>query len=149
MSERDYLRPATMDDAELILRWVNDPLDRANSFSSEEITLEEHLRWLSESLEDPARYLYIMVHDGSDVGHVKLYVSDEEAEIGYCVAPEWRGNGFANQIVKLIVDEAKENIPGVKRLCGQVRTGNQASLKVFRKLGFAEESITFAMSLND
>ena len=57
MNNEPRLRPVTMQDAELILEWVNDPLDRANSYSSEPITLDEHLAWLKRSLSNPEVYL--------------------------------------------------------------------------------------------
>ena len=46
MGDSLRLRRATMDDADIILEWVNDPLDRANSFDSRMISREEHLAWM-------------------------------------------------------------------------------------------------------
>ena len=143
------LRPVTMDDAELILEWVNDPLDRANSFSSELITLREHLAWLEASLGDPDKFLYIMVLNGNDVGHVKLDVGGDVAEIGYCVAPNWRGHGLANAAVALIAAEVRDSIPAVKKLIGHVKTSNEASKRAFVKAGYRESSVAYEVDPGD
>ena len=139
MNNEPRLRPVTMQDAELILEWVNDPLDRANSYSSEPITLDEHLAWLKRSLSNPEVYLYMMTYKGEDVGHIKLYVNDGKAEIGYCIAPNWRGRGLAKVIVALMTIEAAEHLSEVQALFGCVKRSNPASRKAFQKVGYAEE----------
>lgn len=143
------LRPATIDDAKMILDWVNDPLDRANSFSSEEITYEEHMAWFTRALKDPTKYLYVMVCEDHDIGHIKLYVNDDIAEIGYCIAPEWRGRGYAKTIVKLIIRETEEHIPQIKKLIGQVKQENIPSRKAFIGAGFSEEAIVYSLDIGD
>jgi hypothetical protein len=35
-----------MEDADLLLRWRNDPTTRANSFDSSPIDREDHIRWV-------------------------------------------------------------------------------------------------------
>ncbi len=142
-----YLREATMDDAELILKWVNDPLDRANSRSSEPISRDEHLMWMEDSLADPNIYLYIMVWESHDVGHAKLYVMDDEAEIGYCISPEWRGHGFANRIIELVTDTVVETIPRIRYLIGEVKASNIPSRKALLHSGYEESSIIYRLDL--
>lgn len=139
MNNKPRLRPVTIQDAELILEWVNDPLDRANSYSSEPITLDEHLAWLERSLSNPEVHLYMMVYKGEDVGHIKLYVNDGKAEIGYCIAPNWRGRGLAKVIIALMTIEAAVHLPEVHTLFGWVKNSNPASRKAFQKAGYTEE----------
>ncbi len=123
----------------MILEWVNDPLDRANSYNSDPIGLEEHLAWMERSLADPGVHLYMMEVDGECAGHIKLYVSDGEAEIGYCIGPEWRGRGLAKVIVALMTIETAEGLPEVSRLVGWVKEANVASRKAFLRTGYSEE----------
>ena len=141
-NQKARLRPVEMQDAELILEWVNDPLDRANSYSSDFITLEEHLSWMKRSLADPNIYLYMMEVDGEDVGHIKLYIEDGKAEIGYCIGPDWRGRGLAKTIVALVTIEAAENLADVQTLFGWVKETNPASRKAFLRTGYIEEGPT-------
>lgn len=143
-----YLRLATMDDAELILKWANDPLDRANSRSSKIIKLEEHLKWMEAALKDPDIYLYIMVWNKQNVGHIKLYINNDIAEIGYCIAPEWRGYGLANQIIELVTDVVKRDIPRIRVLIGEVKVENIPSRKAFLHSGYKEMSIVYGCEIN-
>ncbi|MDB5888528.1 MAG: GCN5-like N-acetyltransferase, partial [Rhodocyclales bacterium] len=59
MSADIVLRPATLQDAALLLDWRNDPLTRLSSHSADEIPLDEHLAWLNRILGDPLRQLLI------------------------------------------------------------------------------------------
>lgn len=133
------LRPADMGDAGLILEWVNDPLDRANSYCSDPITPEEHMAWMERSLADPGVRLYMMEVGGEPAGHIKLYIEGGEAEIGYCIGPEWRGRGLAKAIVALVTIEAAERLPEVRTLVGWVKESNPASRKAFLRTGYDEE----------
>lgn len=148
MTGRLYLKDVEMSDADLILDWVNDPLDRANSFSSDLITREEHIAWLEKALVDPSMRLYIMMLDDQRVGHIKLKIDGEVAEIGYCVAPEWRGMGFAKAITALIVREVNESLPEVKTLIAQVKPTNVASARALESNGYRQTLLQYEFALD-
>ncbi|MHB8883953.1 MAG: GNAT family N-acetyltransferase [Methylovirgula sp.] len=58
-----------------------------------------------------------------------------EAEIGYAVAPQAWGNGFATEAVKALVD-AIFNLSAAPRIRANSRIGNLASQRVLEKAGF-------------
>lgn len=156
------LRRASMDDMDMLFSWANDTTVRKNSFHSEPIPYEEHVRWFHNMMESDDAFQYIFVEtDGSeskDIGQIRLNInsdsdfdsdidSDIDAEearayIGYSIAGEYRGRGLAAVMLDLIKDEAAHVLKqkGISRLIGQVKPENKASLKAFERAGF-EKSV--------
>ena len=123
------LRPATMADAAMLLAWRNDPATRDASHSTDEVMAHEHRAWLRRCLDDDCRRLWIGEHDGVGVGTVRADQSAGGWELSWTVAPAARGRGIARAMVAA----------AVVQLCGpisaQVKTGNQASIRVAEHLG--------------
>jgi spore coat polysaccharide biosynthesis predicted glycosyltransferase SpsG/RimJ/RimL family protein N-acetyltransferase len=100
------VRPATLDDAALLLGWRNDSVTREVSRSSELVTWDEHLAWLSASLRREDRML-LVAEEGGDgprrpVGTVRWDRDDGTTahwEVSITVAPERRGEGMARPLL--------------------------------------------------
>jgi RimJ/RimL family protein N-acetyltransferase len=62
---------------------------------------------------------------------------DEEGtvEIGYSVAPEWRGRGIARELAAALVARAWAT-PGVRRVVARTDETNAASMAVLHHCGF-------------
>lgn len=147
IKSRCMLRPVKMCDAALLLEWVNDPEDRANSFSSDQITFDEHTKWLKRSLSDPNVRLYMLAFDGISVGHIKLRIEECQAEIGYSISPKWRGRGFAKIAIALVAEEVRCALPQVASLIAQVKPTNVASIKALEANGYTETMRVFEIVL--
>ncbi len=142
-----YLRKGTMGDIDLIFGWANDPVTRANSFSTDPIPYEDHVNWFGRMMDNPDRILYIMMADEQPVGQIRLDIEGEEAEISYSIAPDKRGQGYGGHIIRLICEEVRKNMPEVLRLTASVKTANLASQKCFINNGF-EGNDTFFRWIN-
>lgn len=131
------LRKVTMDDAGLILDWRNDETTRKNSFSSGQIDLKDHLKWLEKKLSDPECHMYILEDENRPVGNIRLDILDDGdvAEISYMVSPDQRGHGYGKKIL-LMADDIVKPL-GVKVLTGLVKEENIASRKCFEAAGYA------------
>ena len=46
-----YLREAIIEDIDILCKWANDPLVRQNSFSTEKIRYEDHVKWFNRVLK--------------------------------------------------------------------------------------------------
>jgi RimJ/RimL family protein N-acetyltransferase len=125
------LRPATIEDAEMLLRWRNDPETRANSFVTAEIDLATHLNWLRQSLGMSGRRIFIGLHEGVPVGTVRTDFGNERIEISWTVAPEVRGQGLG----KKMVCDAVEFLNHPPTLFARIKNGNVASEKIARAAG--------------
>lgn len=139
------LRPATADDAELLLRWANDPLTRAASFHPRPIAAETHRAWLARLLESGAGRLWIGMIDDRAIGQVRFDPTGTPppsgearppatVEVSISVAPEARGRGCGRALLAAGLAEARRH--GARRFVAYVRPENAVSVALFRGAGF-------------
>jgi RimJ/RimL family protein N-acetyltransferase len=124
------LRSAGEEDAELLFAWRNDPLTRAASRNTDELSYQDHLAWLKSSLVLATRRIYIAEFDNVAIGTVRADTGIGETELSWTIAPEMRGKGFA----KPMVEAALGTIQGPVR--AEIRSDNKASRRVAESAGF-------------
>jgi UDP-2,4-diacetamido-2,4,6-trideoxy-beta-L-altropyranose hydrolase len=129
-------RHAELRDEDLLLRWANDPITRANAFSVDPIPRGDHIRWFRARLRNPLEcdFQIIETEDGIPVGQVRLDLRTDEWEISYAVAPEFRGRGLGRRILEIALDKSRS---GRRMVIGQVKPNNLASRRIFETLGFS------------
>lgn len=105
----------------------------------------EFLYWIYRSYrETPDIGLRVMVReeDNQRIGHAglvsQLVDGTEELEIGYWIAPEYWGQGYAKEAASGIRDYAIGKL-GKKRLVSLIQPGNEASKKVAQSVGMSLE----------
>ncbi len=134
------LRRATMDDAEVILKWRNDERTRAGSFTQDIISLDSHKKWMKSKLEDSNCYLFILAEGDELLGNVRLDLTGENGEVGeisYVINPDHRGKGYGKEILRVL----ETAVPScVRALAGFVKTDNVASQRCFEANGYVELS---------
>lgn len=96
------------------------------------------------------RFTYVRMR-GETVTSLGVFVVVEPIEgvacfhLGYAVPPEYRGHGFASDLVLAAIAEMRHGFKraGVKNFCIEaiVGTDNSASQRVAAKLGFGEPSL--------
>ena len=124
------LRAATLADAALLLAWRNDPVTLAASFTSGEVTADEHEAWLTRRLADPSCQLWIAEQAGAPVGQARI---DADGEISISIDSAARGRGLAAQVIELACRAATAPI-----IVARVKSDNQASLRAFVAAGFEQ-----------
>lgn len=134
-----FLRKALEGDMDLLFKWANDPVVRANSFNTDPILYENHVEWFNKMMDDPAVLQFILMDGDIPVGQIRLNVEESEAEIGYSMDSEFRGKGYGHRILKLVVDEVQKNYPEIKGLIAKVKPENVASNKLFESEGYCLE----------
>lgn len=135
------LRSASLEDAAFLRRLRNDPITRAMSFRTSEVTRDEHLAWLRARLasRDATTKLWVALlgDRGSErrMGQVRLDVDPRgaRAEISLAIAPRFRGRGLA---VPLLCRALKHVPSSIERVLARIRVENTASLSAFRRAGF-------------
>ena len=136
------LRRATMDDALDVLAWRNDETTRKNSFTQEEISEENHLKWFKRKLDDNNCLMYILEDGTGSLGSIRLDITDKIAEISYMIAPAARGKGLGKEIIKLIdnVPELETAVTDnrIQSLVGFVNEDNVASARCFEENGYTK-----------
>jgi len=124
------LRPANIDDAQLLFDWRNEPLTRAMSVNTEPVAWDIHVKWLSTRLARPEPGLYVCEDDGSPCGMVRI----DDDEISYTVDVNFRGKGLATKMLIL----ARQQF-GPKR--AKIKRSNEASATAATKAGHTVEYI--------
>ncbi len=151
MEKRITLKPATMDDAAILLQWRNDPETRKMSHDKEIIEKADHLNWLSETLENPDKQLFIAWEkiEESPFWHnenqSKYHVSIVKPvgtiridydlqcncyELSWTVAPDSRGRKIGKRIVSIVANQYKD-----KYIRAEISSNNIASIKIAEFIG--------------
>ena len=131
-----YLREATPTDMDLLFEWANDPAVRKNSFRSDPIPYEDHVKWFQHVMEDKNILQFILMDDDIPVGQIRLNLDNDEAEIGYSIVAEYRGKGYGHKILQLMIDKVHTEYPQIKKLIAKVKPENKASKKLFESEGY-------------
>ncbi|WP_051470947.1 bifunctional UDP-2,4-diacetamido-2,4,6-trideoxy-beta-L-altropyranose hydrolase/GNAT family N-acetyltransferase [Patulibacter minatonensis] len=131
-------RPATEDDAALLLRWRNDPAVRAVSVTSDPIAPDEHRGWLRRVLADPDRTLLVVERAGVPVATVRFDRDPAagDAEISVTVDPQARGGGLGRRVLRESTERELASRPGLRRVRALVHADNTASLRAFEAAGY-------------
>ena len=133
---RYKIRSVKWKDKDLLWRWANDPVVRKNSFNSDQIPMDEHSRWLKGKLDSSKTCFIIIEQDSNPVAQVRYdSISENEAEVSFTVAKEYRGKGIGSAALKLTFEEACKSLQ-VDRIRGITLESNKASQRVFHKAGY-------------
>jgi RimJ/RimL family protein N-acetyltransferase len=130
------LRPASLDDEQLLLDWRNDPETRTASFETAIVPPAVHRAWLEASLTSADRVMRIGEVGGRPVGVVRLDRRGDEAVVSITVAPTARGSGLANAL--LLQARSLADQVGISRLRARIRRTNVASIRAFAAAGFVD-----------
>ena len=129
MSETITLRSATIEDADVLLEWRNDPETRKASHNTAEVQRDEHISWLSRTLMNPNRKLLVAEENGGPVGTVRADYSEGVWELSWTVSPKARGRGVAKRMVALLAHKISEPIRA------EVKAGNTTSARIAEYAG--------------
>lgn len=117
------IRPATLEDAQLLFDWRNDPLTRAMFKNSGVVLWDTHINWLTQRLSRLDPHLYI-AEIGVPVGTFRL----DGDEISYTVAPEARGKGIGSAMLLKV-----REMFGPRR--AEIFERNVASIRIAERAG--------------
>lgn len=129
-------RTTTMDDAEMLMRWRNDPITVASFRSNRAVSLIEHTKWLRDRHKHAEKLTFICEDDGKPVGTVhmdKMEHKDNGYEVSVTVAPEARGRGLGASMLKMICGAYPD-----ATLYTEIKFDNPASMKSFAAAGFVQ-----------
>ena len=91
-----------------------------------------------ESTDGPFVYPVITNNEGKNIGYVQLCKLDEGTwEIGYHIAKNFTGKGYATEAVKAILSAMAKKL-NIKEVYGICLAENLASVRVLEKCGFTQ-----------
>lgn len=82
-------------------------------------------------------------HDGRMVGDIYVGIDEHggQAEVGFSLAREHQGHGYAVEAVSAVVDDLVDRL-GIHRVYAQLSKDNHASARLLERLGMTFESLT-------
>jgi spore coat polysaccharide biosynthesis protein SpsF len=114
------LVPAEKWHSRMLLEWRNDPVTRANSFTTDPVTQEQHDAFIEKRLGE----IRIAMYGVTPVGMVRV---SPEGVVSYSVCRHHRTYGFGRKIIAAIMD---------RPLTAEVKIDNVASHRIFQGLGW-------------
>lgn len=142
-----FLRRAEKVDMDLLFKWANDPVVRSNSFNTEPIPYENHVKWFNKIMEDETVLQFILMDGDTPIGQIRLNIDGEDAEIGYSIGSEFRGKGYGHKILQLTANEVRTNHPEIRSLIAKVKPENKASNKLFVSEGYGLEYTCYTQKI--
>jgi RimJ/RimL family protein N-acetyltransferase len=145
-TERLVLRPLAPDDLDGYAAMYADPEVLRFVGDGTAATREGSAEWLERAIRRNALEGWDMrtvrLHDGTFVGRCGIAVREldhgVEREVGYILAREHWGWGYATEAASAVRDHALAAL-GLRRLVALIAYGNDASVRVAEKLGMAFE----------
>lgn len=142
-----HIRPAVLEDSLTLLEWRNDPQTRENSLTTEEVSLENHHKWFTGSLQREDRVIYVAEAISSEnhfqaCGMCRFDISQagKTAVVSINLSPKFRGQGLSLPILQMSITEFSQSQDQVNILEAEIKVSNQASISIFTKAGFKQVS---------
>lgn len=82
----------------------------------------------------PSRRGWFVVAEDRPIAFIDLEVNDRTGYFAYYVAPEFRGQGYGTETLRLLIEQAREF--DLTTLEGGVEPDNAASIAALKKTGF-------------
>ena len=152
-TERLIIRDWTDDDVAAALtvygrpevaRWLTPAIDQVRDIDDMAKLLQ---RWMAESRDGEAglgHWAITLAEDGTLIGGVSLHplpVDEQDVEIGWQIAPEHWGNGYAREAMTAVTAFAAAS--GFRRLLARTHLGNRRSDSLLAALLAAEKPAKF------
>ena len=130
------LRRAEEKDCENIFLLSNDKEVRQVSINQKQIAYSEHRKWFSDILQNENILFLVAYVDDALMAQVRFRKKAEAAEISISVSADFRGKGFASQVLKSSLMLARDQLH-VDKVIATVRKENSRSAKFFKNCGFS------------
>lgn len=144
--ERVLLRPITMEDTPLIVKWRNTESVRRNFIFREPFTAEMHTRWMETKVASGQVLQYIIVdkESGESVGSVYFRDVDKanrSAEYGIFIGEETaRGKGLGSEVARIFTDFGFSELK-LHRISLRLLADNTRAEKSYTNGGFCREGL--------
>ncbi len=144
--ERVILRPITLEDTPLIVKWRNTEAVRQNFIYRGPFTAEGHIHWMKTRVAtgEVVQYMILDRDDGTPVGSVYFRDVNPEwhsAEYGIFIGEaSVRGRGFGSETARLFTEFGFEKL-GLHRISLRLLSDNVQARKSYENAGFRVEGV--------
>jgi RimJ/RimL family protein N-acetyltransferase len=143
------IRTAHADDAAAMLTYIRSVAGETEFFILEPDefpeTEEQERKWLQDHLDHPGQIVLLAEASGTIIGNVSFENGPHRriahrGTLGIAVVKEWREQGVATALLRILLDWAMAN-PLIEKVCLEVFATNVEAIRLYRKLGFVEEGV--------
>lgn len=140
------IRPITLDDTQLIIKWRNNPSVMSNFIYQKELTEEEHIKWLNTKVfnGDTKQFIIEKTSTGERIGSVYIRDIDtthRKGEFGIFIGEDSaRGKGYGAMATSELLRYAFEEL-NLNRVFLRVFADNPSAIACYKKAGFSEDGI--------
>ena len=130
-------RKANSKDVDVYYKWANDSTVRDQSYNSQPIDYDIHVKWFLKKINDENCSM-IFFHDENNeaVGQVRIEKNDStNAIIGISIDSNKRGNGYAAIMLGMATDKFLDSNSLIS-IHAYIKESNIPSKKIFEKAGF-------------
>ena len=142
MSKQITLRPLTENDVDAFMKWGSDPEVTQSLFWDHYTSREQAYETLKKITSKHPWYKAICL-EGTPIGAITLDRgtgrAEKRAELGYVLAKEYWGQGYATQAVILALECGFEEL-NILRIEAFVDPENRGSSRVLEKAGMTKEA---------
>ena len=132
-----HFRFALPSDVNLYFKWTNDHQVRKNSFITNEILYDDHVKWFNAKLKSEICFFYLFFNDENiPVGQVRIEKNNEETIIGISIDKHHRGKSYGVPMLLMSCQDYFKKFPDGK-IVAYIKENNITSLMIFKKAGFS------------
>lgn len=137
------LHTVESEDLEFLQKWINNPAVRSHLTVKTPTNRDQEEAWFEEQVSGDEHINLLVVGPDGPAGSVGLGpVEDPEgsAEIGLWIREADWGKGYGTEASRLLVGHAFDELR-IHRIIAKVFEGNEASTRIWEKLGFRHEAV--------
>ncbi len=132
------LKSATIEDCGLLWDWVNDPVVRSHSFSSNHISWEEHKKWFEKVIKKPnCNILIAFDYADEPIGQIRFEGKGNDAVVSLSIKKSKRGLGYGRLLIKSGCQKFFIFF-FINVIHAYIKTDNISSIHSFIKSGFIQ-----------
>jgi len=145
--EKIFLRKFRPEDAEQVYGNVCEPSDRPWAYTIKDpYSLSDAVAWIEKTHKDwnareAMQFAIVLKETGEVIGGAGLHTIDwdnRNAEVGYLIRKASRGNGYATEAVRILLNHAFKDLQ-LNKVCARIFAANEPSKKVLENCGLAVE----------
>jgi RimJ/RimL family protein N-acetyltransferase len=143
--EQIYLRPITVEDTDMAVKWRNEKVVVDNFIYRKPVTREDHLNWLENKVFKGLVHQFIICMNIDDFPVGSIYLQNFEkdnnkAEWGIYIGEEKAyGKGVGTEAARLLLEYAFNDL-GIHKVISRVLAKNKASIRMNEKAGYVKEA---------
>jgi len=126
-------------DAKDVFSLSNDSEVRKNSFNTNVITWEDHIKWFKNKIVSEGCVFFVIRSDENKfIGQIRFDSITEEKKtyiVSISVHKDFRGKGLGSKLLKESIDRLFDNFDA-KKIYAYIQEINKPSLKTFNKIGY-------------